>query len=110
MASLEQEVFDALMLVKVVLLSFIYLNKHVFHDLSKFSCGVFYIFCNFDEFCLVDKLFDCLSQRLGRDVREGKRRQFNYIGEQCLKDHFFSHFWSLYSLINDKLESSVAFS
>lgn len=88
MASLEQEVFDALMLVKVVLLSFIYLNKHVFHDLSKFSFGVF-ISVILMSFVLVDKLFDCLSQRLGRDVREGKRRQFNYIGEQCLKDHFF---------------------
>ncbi|KAL8524111.1 hypothetical protein ACS0TY_013904 [Phlomoides rotata] len=40
-ADLEQEVFDALMLVKV---------------------------------------FVFLSQRLGRDVREGKRRQYNYIG------------------------------
>lgn len=28
------------------------------------------------------KVFVILSQRLGSDVREGKRRQFNYIGTQ----------------------------
>ena len=28
------------------------------------------------------KVFVILSQKLGPDVREGKRRQFNYIGIQ----------------------------
>jgi len=32
-------------------------------------------------------VFVVLPQRLGSDVREGKRRHFNYIGEK--KHHFY---------------------
>lgn len=30
-------------------------------------------------------MFEFLSQRFGRDVREGKRRQYNYIGMKEVK-------------------------
>ena len=35
-------------------------------------------------FDIEDKVFVIWSQKLGPDVREGKRRQFNYIGMQVL--------------------------
>ena len=34
-------------------------------------------------------MFDFLTQRLGRDVREGKRRQFSYIGKLIFDISFF---------------------
>lgn len=36
-------------------------------------------------------MFVSMSQRLGRDVREGKRRQFNYIGLLLSSSNSFSY-------------------
>lgn len=67
-ASVEREVFEALMLVKVM------------HPLYDHSTEILY-----DDPCFASMLYlrlgFCCEQRLGSDVREGKRRQFNYIGK-----------------------------
>lgn len=67
-ASVEREVFEALILVKVM------------HPLYDHSTEILY-----DDPCFVSMLYlglgFCCEQRLGPDVREGKRRQFNYIGK-----------------------------
>ncbi|BBG94812.1 hypothetical protein Prudu_003188 [Prunus dulcis] len=57
-ASLDQDVLDALILVKVP-------------PLQVLASDLF----------VEAKLFVLLSQKFGPDVREGKRRQFNYIGK-----------------------------
>lgn len=36
-------------------------------------------------------MFVYMSQRFGRDVREGKRRQFNYIGLLLSSSNSFSY-------------------
>lgn len=42
-------------------------------------------------------MFDILSQRFGRDVREGKRRQYNYIGKREVETYTLS---SIYMKFN----------
>lgn len=66
-ASLDKDVFDALMLVKVKL-----------DSCFVGGCFFFFFFFFFPIVCFIRCVF--LMQRLGPDVREGKRRQFNYIG------------------------------
>ncbi|RYQ93472.1 hypothetical protein Ahy_B09g099749 isoform A [Arachis hypogaea] len=64
-ASLDQVVFEALINHDSDAMLMTYLSENV---------------VILDEF-VEDKVFVVLPQRLGPDVREGKRRQFNYIGK-----------------------------
>lgn len=72
-ASLEPEVFEAIMLVKVILL-------------YNVVVGCVFLRCLFEVFCCLRlcgmqiEVVCFLLKKLGRDVREGKRRQFNLIG------------------------------
>ena len=74
-ASLEREVFDALMLVKV-------------------RTSVRFL----DEIVVDHRIGDrhsrviLASQKFGPDVREGKRRQFNYIGPSVSPSMYYQHF------------------
>ncbi|KAH0902138.1 hypothetical protein HID58_041641 [Brassica napus] len=61
-ASLGEEVYDALMLAKVNQDECFKLGDRVYGTNAR-------------------KVFVVMSQRLGADVREGKRRHFNYIGK-----------------------------
>ncbi|XP_073052868.1 uncharacterized protein [Primulina eburnea] len=77
--ALEQEVYDALMLVKVFVFYFVLLPiKYHFRSMSVFA----YILSGD---VIVFKVLGFLSQRLGRDAREGKRRQYNLIGDEIKK-------------------------
>jgi hypothetical protein len=76
-ASLEAEVFEALMLVKV---------QRVVGSAVRYPwcCWIAGLKLSFRWFCL---------QKFGPDVREGKRRQYNYIGIRLLLSSF--NFFSL---------------